>query len=123
MVTKKVRCLYGYYEEVKTVTYDRVLKYMPYAQAGVVFKNDRKETILVSYESCILSVSNNGSIDFYRTAPNCSMTTIKHVIAFLREYLPAITYQQVKKAYIKDDMTPWIIRDNNLVNPLTGEVV
>lgn len=123
MITKKVRCLNGYYEEVKTVTYDRVLKYMPYAQAGVVFKKASKETILVSYASCILSIADNKAVYFYNTAPNCSRTTIKHVIKFLKEYLPMITYQQIKKAFIEDDTTPWIIQDNKLINPYTGEVI
>ena len=120
MVTKKVRCLYGHYEQIKSVTYNRSLKYKPYAQAGVVL--DDKDVTLVSYESPIIRLHCD-AIEFFNTAPNCSRTTISHVSAFLKEYAPNISYYQVKKAYYKDTHIEWHIVDDNLVHPLTGEVV
>lgn len=120
MVTKKVRCLYGYYEQIKSVTYNRSLKYKPYAQAGVVF--DDEGVTLVSYESPIIRLHCD-TIQFYETAPDYSRTTISHVGAFLKEYAPSISYYQVKKAFYKDACNEWHIVDGDLVHALTGEVI
>lgn len=120
MVTKKVRCLYGYYEQIKSVTYSRSLKYKPYAQAGVGL--DDESITLVSYESPIIRLHCD-TIEFYETAPDYSRTTISHVIAFLREYAPKITYQQVKRAFYTDACGEWHIVDGDLVHALTGEVI
>lgn len=120
MVTKKVRCLYGYYEQIKSVTYNRSLKYKPYAQAGVVL--DDEGVTLVSYESPIIRLHCD-AIEFFNTAPDYSRTTISHVSAFLKEYAPTISYFQVKKAFNTDALNEWHIVDGDLVNPLTGEVI
>lgn len=120
MVRKKVKCVYGYYEQVKSVTYDKSLKFKPYAQAGVTFEGDR--VTLISYDSPILTLSCN-SIEFYDTAPDYSHSTIGHVIAFLKEYAPTISYQQVKKAYHTDVGSEWTISGGNLLHLNLGEVI
>ena len=120
MVTKKVKCIYGYYKQIKSVTYNRSLKYIPYAQAGILL--DDEGVTLVSYESPIIRLHRD-AIEFCNTAPNCTRTTISHVSAFLKEYAPNISYFQVKEAYYKDAEIEWHIVDGDLVNPLTGEVV
>ena len=99
MITRKIRCLYGDYEQIKTVKYDRALKYKPYAQVGVVL--DEEGITLVSYESPIIRLHCD-IIEFFNTAPDCSRTTISHVSAFLKEYAPTISYYQVKKAFYTD---------------------
>lgn len=120
MVTKKVKCIYGYYEQIKSVTYNRSLKYKPYAQAGVVL--DDEGVTLVSYESPIIKLHGD-TIEFFNTAPNYSRTTISHVSAFLKEYAPTISYFQVKEAFNTDALNEWHIVDGDLVHPLTGEVI
>lgn len=120
MVTKKVRCLYGYYEKVKSITYDKALKYKPYAQAGVKF--DGNSVTLISYESPILTLHDD-TIEFYNTEPDYSRSTIGHVIAFLKEYAPTISYQQVKKAYHTDALCEWAISRGDLVHTEFGEVI
>lgn len=121
MITKKVRCIYGgCYEQIKSVKYDRALKYKPYAQAGVLL--DDEGVTLVSYESSIIRLHCD-TIEFYNTAPDYSRTTISHVSAFLKEYVPNISYYQVKKAYYTDTDIEWHIVDGDLVHPLTGEVI
>lgn len=120
MVTKKVRCLYGYYEQIKSVTYNRSLKYKPYAQAGVVLDNEG--VTLVSYESPIIRLHCD-IIEFYNKGPDYSRTTIKHVLAFLKEYTPTINYYQIKKAFHTDACNEWHIVAGHLVNPVTGEVI
>lgn len=121
MITKKVRCIYGgYYEQVKSVKYDKALIFKPYAQAGVVL--DDEGATLVSYESPIIRFHCD-AIEFFNTAPNCSRTTISHVSAFLKEYAPSISYYQVKKAFYTDARSEWDIVDGDLVHPLTGEVI
>lgn len=124
MITKKVRCIYGgYYEQVKSVKYDRALKYKPYAQAGVIVDDTFKNChILVSYESDIIRVI-DGTIDFYGVSPDYSRSTIGHVIAFLKEYAPTISYQQIKRAYHAGSENVWLIDGNKLVNTETGEVI
>lgn len=121
MITKKVRCIYGgYYEQIKSVKYDRALEYKPFAQAGVVL--DDEGATLVSYESPIIRLHCD-AIEFFNTAPDYSRTTISHVSAFLKEYAPTISYFQVKKAFNTDALNEWHIVDGDLVNPLTGEVI
>lgn len=120
MVAKKVKCIYGYYESVKVVTYDKALKYKPYAQAGVKFEGD--SVILISYESPILKLNSN-TIEFYNTEPDYSRTTIGHVGAFLREYASTISYHQVKRAFHTDALNEWNISGYDLINAFTGEVI
>ena len=104
MYTKKI--VDGYVK--KTVTYDERLKYCPYGSAGVVFNANGIH--LVSYTTTVCSIDNNG---FLSCTGTYSSTTRKHIGAFLKEYAPNLSYQDVKKAYL----------ESYAINIHTGEIV
>ena len=86
----------------KTVTYDKRLSYCPNGSCGIV-ANNNNEIVLISYTSPIIWYNpDENTISFGYTAPDYSRTTIKHVISFLKEYIPSISYQDVKKLYYQD---------------------
>lgn len=116
MKTYKARCIYGYNEVYKMVTVDKKLKYCPNGQCGVRIVKaytdgsgfNAYEYHLISYESTVLIYSTDTSqliIDGEEITAhaNYSRTTISHVIAFLQEYVPNITYQDVKKALARGE--------------------
>ena len=107
-MTRKIHPTYAnYYTATKTVWYDKPLSHMPYAQAGVIVRP--KETVLVSYETEVCRLDNNGWLTCTGTY---SQTTRKHISAFMKEYCSPFTYHDAKTCY-----------ENNLaVNILTGEV-
>lgn len=78
--------------------YDRALKYMPYAQAGVV--EDGNQIALISYTTTVIVLwtdeQGNRMLDCTGTY---SATTRKHIGAFLKEFCPWIHYQDAKRAY------------------------
>lgn len=93
---RKIKPQYGYFIHEKTQYYDKALKYKPYSQAGVIINNDC--VTLVSYESYILSYNEATKwLDFHPTEINYSRTTMSHVSAFLKEYLPTVSYLELKK--------------------------
>lgn len=115
MKTYKARCIYGYYEQYKMVTVDKRLKYCPYGQCGVrfdIFISSENIPIhmvkLISYESCVLIllkekrmlIIDGDNIDALATF---SATTKNHVGAFLKEYIPSITYQNITAALAKGE--------------------
>jgi len=66
---------------------------MPYATAGV---NVRPGSVdLWSYTTNAASII-DGTLYVYCL---CSNTTRRHVSAFLKEYAPALTYQDAKRAF------------------------
>ena len=107
MTSYKARCIDGgIYERTVTVTVDRRLETMPSAQAGIIYHIDdtdangryfrRPGVTLISYETAAATLSYDGilTVDCL-----CSVTTRRHVSAFLREYCPGITYQDAKAAH------------------------
>ena len=95
MYNKEIRVDNGWGYTRKTVSYDRKLKYCPYGSAGVNI--GYKRLYLISYETCAAALDDNGWLEcscIYR------QTTAKHIRAFLREYAPNISYQDVKVAFI-----------------------
>ena len=104
MYTKKIND--GYI--VKTVSYDKNLMYCPTGSCGVVF--DAHGTNLVSYTTTVINIDNNGFLYCFGTYLR---TTIKHIIAFLKEYAPTITYYDAKMCYQND----------KVINIFTGEVL
>lgn len=80
----------------------RSLKRMPYAQAKVRDYADigRDMRVLQSYSTDVIIVE--------RGIMECtglySMTTRKHISAFLREYYPNISFYDVKEIAGRDDM-------------------
>lgn len=106
MYRKKV--IDGYIE--KMVTYDEHLKYCPNGSCGILKRGS--VIILVSYTSGIIWYdTSQEAITFGAVPPNCSHTTIKHVIAFLKEYIPCLTYHDIKSAYIQDYTKVWKISE------------
>lgn len=73
---------------------ERTLRKMPYAQAKVRDYSDigRDMRVLQSYRTDVVIV-NNG---YMECTGLYSMTTRKHISAFLWEYYPQISFQMVK---------------------------
>lgn len=115
MKTYKAHCIYGYYEEYKMVSVDKRLKYCPYGQCGVIFgqyitnNNITVNTIeLISYESRVLVLHKEHHMlvingDCIEALATFSATTRKHVNAFLEEYVPNITYHDIKAALKRNE--------------------
>lgn len=70
------------------------LRKMPYAQAKVRdYRDIRKDMIVLqSYQTDVIIVENG----FLECTGLYSMTTRKHISAFLNEYFPKISFQMVK---------------------------
>ena len=83
------------------------LKSMPYAQCEVIYTEDG--ILLKSYQTIVLSLSYDGWLEVYGLY---SMTTRKHISAFMREYTD-FNYYTAKDCYEK----------NYTLNLETGEVV
>lgn len=82
------------------------LSAMPYAQAHV---SRRPESIgLVSYTTCVATIDASGWLEVYGLY---SMTTRRHIGAFVREYAN-ISYQLARELYEK----------NMVYNIYTGEI-
>ena len=89
---------------------EKVLNRMPYAQAKVRDYHDigRNLVVLQSYRTDVIIVNGN----WLRCTGLYSMTTRKHISAFMKEYFPSITYFDVKK----------LVTDGLEMNVITGEV-
>ena len=106
MTNYKARCINGYYETIETVTVDRRLAAMPTAQAGILDHVDainargryekRAGMTLMSYATPAATLTADGILT---VSCLCSASTRRHVSAFLREFAPAISYQDAKAAY------------------------
>lgn len=84
----------GYWKYDVDVWVDRRLKAMPYAQAGVILRDGK--VILMSYSTEAATLD---AVEGWLTIDClCSVTTRRHVAAFLREYCPGVTYQDAKAA-------------------------
>lgn len=77
----------------KVVTYDDRLKYCPYGSAVVVYECDGGIS-LYSYTTRISTIDKDGWMDCTGTY---SVTTRKHIGAFLKEYGNGVTYQTAKE--------------------------
>ena len=80
----------------------RSLRYMPYAQAKVWDGSMKgyEQIILTSYSTDVIIVTGN----YMRCTGLYSMTTRKHISAFLREYYPHISFYDVKEIAGRDDL-------------------
>ena len=89
---------------------ERVLRSMPYAQAKV--RNyadiDRDLIILQSYQTDVIIIENG----WLTCTGLYSMTTRKHISAFMREYGNGFTFHDVKRCYERHER----------LNITTGEV-
>lgn len=95
----KVHGLNGYYAYERNVYIDKCLSKMPYAQAGVVI-HDNGQIDLMSYDTLAASIDKDG----YLTVDClCSVTTRKHVSAFLSEYAPNVGYYTAKQLHFSGD--------------------
>ena len=82
---------------------------MPYAQACVIITDDGT-VLLKSYETIVAAITPERWLTIYGLY---SMTTRKHISAFLKEWAAPITYQTAKMIY----------NDNYCININTGEIV
>lgn len=87
----------------------RKLSAMPYAQAHVEI-DEGNGAHLFSYVTRVADLDSEGWLTIYGLY---SMTTRKHISAFLREYCPAIDFQTAKQVY----------NDGYRINVHTGEIV
>ena len=69
----------------------RKLRKMPYAQAKVLITPD--ETLLISYSTAVIIIRDN----VMRVTGLYSMTTRKHISAFMSEYYPNLGFSVAKK--------------------------
>lgn len=82
---------------------------MPYAQAHTVINTDGSVD-LISYTTRVARISANGWLVVYGLY---SMTTRRHISAFLKEYAPPVDFHTAKR----------ICMDKMVLNVHTGEVV
>lgn len=86
------------------------LKFMPYAQAQIIVFDDGSVS-LISYATSVAHISKNG---FLTVNGLYSMTTRRHIGAFIKEYSNGtLDYSFAKKAY----------EGNYSINIFTGEVL
>lgn len=90
----------GYYAKDIEVFVDSRLKYLPYAQAGIKWSTGGGVE-LYSYSTLVLRFDNTGR---YQTIeilfdPSYSRTTCRHVSAFLEQFAPWTSYQELKNAF------------------------
>lgn len=93
MYTKNV--VDGYF--IKTVSYDRNLKYCPYGSAGVDIGADH--FYLRSYTTLVIAL--NIKDGWLECTGTYSATTRKHIGAFLKEYAPRLSYYDIKRIAAK----------------------
>lgn len=122
--TYLARCIYGKgfnapIEKHVKVTVDARLKYSPHGQCGVR-KTDSRIS-LISYESTLINVDFDeiegvlyGKFSTGDAAIDYSATSIKHVIYFLREYFPFMSYHDLKNIFKYHDEF-WLLYDCSLV--------
>ena len=90
----------------------RKLKYIPYGHACVRDYADigKDKRVLQSYYTDVVIVDNG----WISCTGLYSMTTRKHISAFLREYYPAISFQTIKTlaqtGYSMDILTGEVVR-------------
>jgi len=100
-------CIYGYFGKKVNVFTHGKLVYIPYGQCG--YRKEGDWIILISYESEILRynpVTNDISFEYSDASPDYSRTTARHVNAFCKQFIPAMSYHSIKKLYYewKEDM-------------------
>lgn len=79
----------------------KVLKAMPYAQAHVRIYDD--EIFLISYATLVAEITTDKAGErWLRIHGLYSMTTRRHISAFLKEYCPTISYYTAKDCYEKN---------------------
>lgn len=104
MVNRKVRNGYA----TVVVSYDRVLKFAPNAQCGVVLSDDGS-IHFISYTTRVITIDKEGWIECTGTY---SQTTRKQIGKFLKEYAPAFNYYTMKQ----------IAETGERINLYTGEI-
>jgi threonine aldolase len=93
---------------MKNITIKK-LSAMPYAQAHIEIHEDGGVS-LFSYVTLVAHITADGWLTVYGLH---SMTTRKHISAFIREYAQPCDYQTAKAIYT----------DNKMINIHTGEIM
>lgn len=91
----------------KRVFVDERLALCPNGQCGVRYWNDRNE--LISYNTVVIRVFHDG---WLQVSGLYSATTRRHIGYFLRQFMPQITFQQIKEMCL----------GNYDYNVVTGEI-
>lgn len=77
------------------------LKYIPYGQCHVVYTNTGFE--LWSYTTKVIDYTTTTTTNTITCTGLYSMTTRKHISAFMKEYFPQYSYYSVKWAVEKNN--------------------
>lgn len=81
------------------------LEYMPYGNCKAIkYYNDEggiQNVILRSYSTDVINI--DYELGIIEISGTYSATTTKHIIAFLKEYFPKLTYKDVKHLYINGE--------------------
>ena len=95
MIKYTAHCLEGEYSIIhdRIIDVDAKLKYLPYAQAGVIYR--KNSIILMSYATVAADITNG----WLTVSCLCSSSTRRHVSAFLREFAPCLSYYDAKNCY------------------------
>lgn len=91
----------------RAVCYDKALAYMPYAQCGVCFEDNK--VYFISYTTIVIVLDG----EWLECTGTYSPTTRKQIGRFLKEYAPDISYHMVKA----------IAGTGARLNTMTGEIV
>jgi len=103
----KANCMEGYYQYDRYVHVHKKLNSMPYAQAGIIYKENG--TQLISYETIVCEIIDNW-LHCYGTFSN---TTRKHIGAYMKEMTNGkFNYYTAKKCF----------ETNTEFNIKTGEI-
>lgn len=106
MYQKNIRVGIGF---ASRLVCDRRLAFCPYGSAGVTFSSSGS-TVLVSYETAVCEIDSEGWLTCSGTY---SVTTRKHIGAFMKEYGRGASYYTAKECYEK----------GHAFNVITGEVM
>ena len=82
----------GYFERTVRVFVDKKLKSMPYAQCGVIIRDDGAVDFY-SYSTLVCTID---ALGWLTCTGTYSQTTRKQIGRFLREYAPGIYYLDAK---------------------------
>lgn len=94
------------------------LKLMPYAQAHVILHDDGDKT-LVSYQTQVARITADGYLEI---GGLYSMTTRKHIRAFVREFIPyELSFDLIK--FLAHNFVMYDINAHIVIDSRTGEII
>lgn len=94
------------------------LKLMPYAQAHIIHHDDGDKT-LVSYQTQVARITADGYLEI---GGLYSMTTRKHIRAFVREFIPyEMSFEDIR--FLANNFAMYCIESHDFIDSRTGEIL